>query len=639
MRKAFTVSILVCIMLLVSVALASATAPTVISTIPEDGEYLDITAVKFIMIQFSMSMDTESVLKGAYFNRKNVTDNLQEPAAVNLCTFLRWFGVKANWQTYQNYGCDFNSADDVGIVAGDDGNIDVAFSNAGGKANDTLTIIINNFKIGTPLLEIAESKKYLLEITIIGAKATADAGGETLSLARTKYYFSTVQPQAVDNSAEVDVTFDDTTISFDPGDLSGDGEVVVFEHTNPADSAPPSVEGSTSIAALDIELHGGVSLLNSIDVCVIIPASDIPADTAPESLRLYHQVDGNMELLEGTSTAIAGGDYRVCAAVTELSTFAVQGGYPYGDTAPGLGDGMINLLDAQRVIQHWLGSPNFTTFPAIYDGKDDYMAGKVGDVNDDGSINLADAQEIVQVWVELLDKFSVLSTPGLTMSHLPSITRTTFLSDPVGGRVSVILDDATDVSTAYFELTYDASLLTISDVSQTSLTSDSVMEHYDSNAGKLRLALVNGSSLRGAGSLMDVQFELMPGANSADAFDSIKLTKVELNSGLIKSVFGEIPQRLALLQNYPNPFNPETWIPYELNKASDVEIRIYNINGQIVRRLSLGQQPPGSYIAKDKAVYWDGANETGEKASSGVYFYQLRAGETSSLVKKLVIIK
>ncbi len=381
-----------------------------------------------------------------------------------------------------------------------------------------------------------------------------------------------------------------------------------------------------------------MTLVNPIEVCVVIPASDIPDSTDPLSVRLYHQRNGNMELLEGSSVSTDGGvTYKVCGTVTELSTLAAQGGFPYGDAVP---DGVINLLDAQRVIQHWLGSPSFVTFPAIYDGQDDFMAGNVGDVNNDGSINLSDAQEIVQVWIELLDKFTVLgSPPGSTMSHSPGITRTAFLSDPVSNRVSVTLDDATDVSTAYFELTYDASLLTISDVSQTSLTSDSVMEHYDSNAGKLRLALVNGLSLSGAGSLMDVQFELMPGANSADAFDSIKLTKVELNSGLIKSVFGEIPQRLALLQNYPNPFNPETWIPYELNKASDVEIRIYNINGQIVRRLSLGQQPPGSYIAKDKAVYWDGANETGEKVSSGIYFYQLRAGETNSLVKKLVIIK
>jgi flagellar hook assembly protein FlgD len=52
----------------------------------------------------------------------------------------------------------------------------------------------------------------------------------------------------------------------------------------------------------------------------------------------------------------------------------------------------------------------------------------------------------------------------------------------------------------------------------------------------------------------------------------------------------------------------------------------------------MGQQSPGSYITKDKAVYWDGANDKGEKVSSGVYFYQLEVGR-KNLVRKMVIMK
>ena len=83
-----------------------------------------------------------------------------------------------------------------------------------------------------------------------------------------------------------------------------------------------------------------------------------------------------------------------------------------------------------------------------------------------------------------------------------------------------------------------------------------------------------------------------------------------------------------LLPNYPNPFNPETWIPYQLASAADVKLTIYDMKGELVRRLDLGYQPAGYYTDRAKAAYWDGRNESGESVASGIYFYQLRAGES-----------
>ena len=98
------------------------------------------------------------------------------------------------------------------------------------------------------------------------------------------------------------------------------------------------------------------------------------------------------------------------------------------------------------------------------------------------------------------------------------------------------------------------------------------------------------------------------------------------------------PTETRLLANYPNPFNPETWLPYELAVDSSVEIFIYNARGVLVRRMALGHQPAGYYVAKSRAAYWNGRNKDGERVSSGVYFYQLRAGNTSHL-RKMVILK
>ncbi|MAE20763.1 hypothetical protein CMK12_17855 [Candidatus Poribacteria bacterium] len=98
------------------------------------------------------------------------------------------------------------------------------------------------------------------------------------------------------------------------------------------------------------------------------------------------------------------------------------------------------------------------------------------------------------------------------------------------------------------------------------------------------------------------------------------------------------PQFTTLAQNYPNPFNPETWIPYQLHQPAEVSLRIYSSQGTPVRQIDLGHQPAGHYQAREKAVYWDGRNQAGEVVSSGVYFYQLTAGDYRQM-RKMVILK
>ncbi|MDE0013504.1 MAG: Ig-like domain-containing protein [Candidatus Poribacteria bacterium] len=108
---------------------------------------------------------------------------------------------------------------------------------------------------------------------------------------------------------------------------------------------------------------------------------------------------------------------------------------------------------------------------------------------------------------------------------------------------------------------------------------------------------------------------------------------------LLESLLAALrPTETRLLANYPNPFNPETWLPYELAADSSVEIFIYDARGGLVRHLKLGHQSAGYYVAKSRAAYWDGRNKHGERVASGIYFYQLRAGDISRL-RKMVILK
>jgi pimeloyl-ACP methyl ester carboxylesterase len=101
----------------------------------------------------------------------------------------------------------------------------------------------------------------------------------------------------------------------------------------------------------------------------------------------------------------------------------------------------------------------------------------------------------------------------------------------------------------------------------------------------------------------------------------------------------ELPARdFGLFQNFPNEFNPDTWIPYQLAADVDVNIRIYDVSGNLIRTLALGHKPAGFYTDKSKAAYWDGKNEAEEQVSSGIYFYTIQAGEFAA-TKKMVIAK
>jgi TolB protein len=99
-----------------------------------------------------------------------------------------------------------------------------------------------------------------------------------------------------------------------------------------------------------------------------------------------------------------------------------------------------------------------------------------------------------------------------------------------------------------------------------------------------------------------------------------------------------LPALSALLPNYPNPFNPETWIPFDLAKASEVTVTVYDVLGTPVRRMELGHREPGAHRARGSAAYWDGRNGHGETASSGTYIVELRAGAFREL-RRILLLK
>ena len=94
-----------------------------------------------------------------------------------------------------------------------------------------------------------------------------------------------------------------------------------------------------------------------------------------------------------------------------------------------------------------------------------------------------------------------------------------------------------------------------------------------------------------------------------------------------------LPDRFALNQNYPNPFNPATVIEFDLPRRSNVSITIFNLLGQKVVELVDEEYPAGSH-----QITWDGISSSGQRASTGIYFYRLVAEDFIN-TKKMILLK
>jgi len=94
-----------------------------------------------------------------------------------------------------------------------------------------------------------------------------------------------------------------------------------------------------------------------------------------------------------------------------------------------------------------------------------------------------------------------------------------------------------------------------------------------------------------------------------------------------------VPNKFYLGQNYPNPFNAGTSISYVIPEAGQVQLVIYNTGGARVFNAVNKFQEAGSH-----SYHWNGLSETGDGLASGVYYYQIKVNEYSSL-KKMTLVK
>jgi hypothetical protein len=127
------------------------------------------------------------------------------------------------------------------------------------------------------------------------------------------------------------------------------------------------------------------------------------------------------------------------------------------------------------------------------------------------------------------------------------------------------------------------------------------------------------------------------------------VTKLKETAKLITSFYNQhlsdvekdeqvLPEQFALYQNYPNPFNPETVISYQLAVNSKVSLKVYDILGKEVAILVNEEKSAGKYQVNFNTQRTTNSAFGGKQLASGVYFYQLRAGQFVQ-TKKFVVLK
>ncbi len=280
-------------------------------------------------------------------------------------------------------------------------------------------------------------------------------------------------------------------------------------------------------------------------------------------------------------------------------------------------DGKVNALDALIIIKISAGLISPTPLQI-----------SAGDVNNDGAINSRDGIIILQMVVGNRSPEKFHRSSEITISGIVNVDSETLIlpfninNPPIlaGGDIVIKYDDN---ALQFLNLSSEDKLL---------------LSCNANDSGTIRISF---STLRPFvnNELFRLKFHILNPNTSFPEIKSINL--FNFDAFPIKCTIAGTnmrPKSNRLFQNFPNPFNPETWIPYQLKEDCEVNITIYRSSGEVVRELRLGSKSAGVYTSKDKAVYWDGKDETGIPVASGVYFYCIKAGDFTD-TRKMIILK
>ena len=258
------------------------------------------------------------------------------------------------------------------------------------------------------------------------------------------------------------------------------------------------------------------------------------------------------------------------------------------------------------------------------------------DVNMDGDINIADI-------IMMVDIIFSTTTARLVDFEPNEIAYIDLKSDYSSSILNLEIDYNGPIRGMEFELNYNSELVDI----QTPYlvdTQGNVMISSNMVAEGTKKVIVTDMQGKNIEPVGDVYLSI-PVVFKGSIYD---IGKVEIDNINVAGFAGDlidyvsrtaisevklIPSDFSLQQNFPNPFNPSTEIRFDLPEEGQVELSVFNMQGQKVRTLESGKMTPGYH-----AIIWNGTNDNGSRVSTGMYFYSIQTNKFQA-VRKMLFLK
>lgn len=266
------------------------------------------------------------------------------------------------------------------------------------------------------------------------------------------------------------------------------------------------------------------------------------------------------------------------------------------------------------------------------------------DLDGSGGIDLGDIwyyfnREELVVFEAIAELVATLLAQPLPASMLAAVQDAVATSSrAVDGAALINLGTNFEIVAARFTFSYD-NMHELNEVFLSQTMAGQVMIKKVVADGRLYVDIVSlgGFVPAEVGELFSVAFRDVDHETAGLTLDKVEVSDRNGNVFIEAAQAGRIalPKAFSLSQNSPNPFNPSTTIKYQVpeGQAAKVQIVVFNVRGQKVITLVDELKESGDFT-----VNWNGTNTSGQRVSSGVYFYRMSAGEFSA-VRKMVIVK
>jgi hypothetical protein len=199
------------------------------------------------------------------------------------------------------------------------------------------------------------------------------------------------------------------------------------------------------------------------------------------------------------------------------------------------------------------------------------------------------------------------------------------------GSATISTSSSVDLGGAMFTFRYSG--VSVGQPTLTGVAAGMVVSSH-ATAGELRVLVTPSLQVHGA-SIAAGSHELFSIPTTGDGtLELVDVSMSDAQGALMSTASAKsaVPTEYALLQNYPNPFNAGTVMSFNLKDEAAWSLVVYNIAGQTVREFS-GHNGSGTV-----SVAWDGRDNAGNSASSGVYFYRVTANGFNA-TKKMTLVK